>query len=120
MAASPSISCHAGSGQPQQTVQAQPTPKRTWVVHKEYEFAVEVTSGPPTSVFCHTKARLLSGTIQYTYHHGLIAGKQRKLTASILQDVLGIGDMQALAVAQKYRLTCDDAGDHGEEPLHCG
>jgi hypothetical protein len=24
----------------------------------EYEFAVEVTAGPPTSVFCHTKASI--------------------------------------------------------------
>ena len=32
-----------------------PAGRRTWFVHREYEFAVEVTAGPPNSVFCHTK-----------------------------------------------------------------
>lgn len=33
------------------------SPRRAWTVHREYEFAVEVTAGPPNSVFRHTKAR---------------------------------------------------------------
>ncbi len=31
------------------------SPRRAWLVHREYEFAVEVTAGPPNSVFRHTK-----------------------------------------------------------------
>ena len=38
----------------------QPEHRRPWVVQKEYEFAVEVTAGPPTSVFCHTKVSAYS------------------------------------------------------------
>ena len=98
------MSSCAGSGQPQQTMQAQPTPKRTWVVHKEYEFAVEVTSGPPTSVFCHTKASLLPGTVQRTCHHGMIAGKQSKSAVSALLDVLGAGE--------QYVGSCTGPGMH--------
>lgn len=29
--------------------------RKLWTRHREYEFAVEVTAGPPDSVFCHTK-----------------------------------------------------------------
>ena len=36
------------------------SPRRAWLVHREYEFAVEVTAGPPNSVFRHTKVTCCS------------------------------------------------------------
>jgi hypothetical protein len=36
--------------------------RRGWTVHQEYEFAVEVTGGPPNSVFSHSKVGVCNHT----------------------------------------------------------
>lgn len=61
------------NGQPLQAEQLAPKRSAVWVVQKEYEFAVEVTAGPPTSVFCHSKVSIqhfacpIPATVQPTW-----------------------------------------------------